>query len=344
VNLRPAYLLAAAGAVVVAALVPLRPWRSLRHVVAPTLVLAGALVVSVPQIAINHHQRSSWSPTVTGASEIGRGQLGWGLVLQKYETYVGPRSEYPRHRVFYFDPVANDVREEERISEIASYREYLRVVFRHPAEMATSYALHTFNGIDVRHATPYIRDLRGGHVVVSMLLYTLLFAALARLVLPSARRRLGEISWIAVGLLIVPTLTAIPGAVEPRFFLPLHLLVLILVCFGPDTVASFFGGSTVRRLGLAATYVPFVILCVTLSAATDAQIEYSIDDTAGATRSLASEDLQWAGARNDDEAFAVQGRPNVGHGGLNAELSREDPPDLIAVDVHDPIHSLGTLG
>ena len=122
-----------------------------------------------------------------------------------------PRSEYPRHEVFYFDPVANDVREEERISEIASYPEYLRVVFRHPAEMA-------------------------------------------------------------------------------------------------------------------------------------AQIEYPIDDAAGATRSLASEDLQWAGARNDDEAFALQGRPNVGHGGLDAELSREDPADLIAVDVRDPIHSLGALG
>ena len=276
VNLRPAYLLTAVAAVVVAGLVPRRPWRSLRHVFAPALVLVGALVVSLPQMAINHHHRDSWSPTVDGAKEIGTGQLAWGLVLQRYETYVGPSSEYPRQRVLYFDPVANKVREEEGVSDIESYGDYIEVVLRHPAAMATSYALHVFNGLDVRYATPYIRDLRDTPLVLSLLQYTLLFVAITRLVLPAARRRLGDVRWLGASLLILASLTAIPGAIEPRFFLPVHLLVYTLVCFGPANATTFLAGSVGRRVGLAGAYVSFVILCVTLSAATRAQIEYSV--------------------------------------------------------------------
>jgi len=312
--------------------------------VAPALVLAGALVVSVPQIAINHHQRSSWSPAVTGASEIGSGQLGWGLVLQKYETYVGRPSEYPGQRVFYFDPLANGVREAEGISEITSYRRYVEVLLRHPVSMAASYALHTFNGLDVRHATPYIRDLRGSHVAASLLLYTLVFAAIARLVLPGARRALGEIRWVALGLLIVPALTATPGAIEPRFFLTVHLLVLMLVCFGPESTAWFFPAGTGRRVRLVVAYVAFVIVCVTLSAATRAQIEYPIGGAAGASRSTPSTDLEWAGARDDNEALLIERRPNVGDGSLDPELPREDPADLVAFGIRDPLHSLRALG
>ena len=278
VNLRPAYLLTALGAVVVAALVPRLPPRFLGHILAPALVLAGALVVSVPQMVINHHHRDSWSPTISGANEIGTGQLAWGLLLQKYETYVGPSSEYPRQRVFYLDPVANEVREEEGVSEIESYREYFEVVLRHPGSMAMSYTLHAFNGLDVRYATPYIRDLRDSPLVLSFLQYTLLFLATARLLLTDARRRLGEVRWVGAVILVLPSLTAIPGAVEPRFFLPVHLLVYALVCFGPANVTTFLGGGVRRRVGLAGTYISFVIVCVTLSAATQAQIEYPVGE------------------------------------------------------------------
>ena len=301
-------------------------------------------MVSLPQMAINHHHRDSWSPTLDGAKEIGTGQLAWGLVLQKYETYVGPSSEYPDQRVLYFDPVANDVREAEGISEITSYGDYVEVVLRHPAAMAASYALHTFNGIDVRHATPYIRDLRRSHFTASLLLYTLVFAGLARLLLSSARRGLGEIRWVALGLLIVPALTAIPGAIEPRFFLPLHLIVLTLVCFGPGRTASFFGGSTRRRVLLVVAYISFMVVCVTLSAATRAQIEHPIGGAAGAIRSAPSKDLEWAGARGYDKALLFESRTNIGHGVRDSELSGEDPADLIAFDIGDPLHSLRALG
>jgi hypothetical protein len=273
-NLRPAYLLMAVAGIAAAAFAGRRPWRFLSHLSAPALVLAGALAVSLPQMAINDHQRSSWSPTVAGANEIGTGQLAWGLVLQRYETYVGPASEYPRQRVLYFDPFANDAREEEGVSELPSYREYLDVVVRHPAAMAASYVLHVFNGLDVRYATPYIRDLDDTRLLASLLLYSLVFVAVVRLVLPDARQRLGRIRWIGVGLLVLPVVSAIPSAVEPRFFLPLHLLILVLACFGPGNLEVLRGSTLPARVGLAAAYVAFVLVCVVLSEATQAQIEF----------------------------------------------------------------------
>lgn len=275
-NLRPAYLPAVAGAVLVAAVLPLGRWRLARRGLAAVLVLGGALAVSLPQMAINQHQGEGWSPTLPAASKLAVGQLRYGLLLQKYETYVGRPEQYPRPEVYYVDPVARRAVEGTDVSEITSYGEYARLVVRHPLAMAGSYALHLFNGLDVRYPTPYVRDLRDSPIVLSLLQYTLVFVAIVRLLLPEARRRLGTIQWVGAGLLVLPSLTAIASAVEPRFFLPVHVLVYMLVCFGRGTGRSLLAGPTARRLSFVGPYIVFLLVCLVLSKATQAQIEHPI--------------------------------------------------------------------
>jgi hypothetical protein len=272
-NMRPAYVPALAVAVAIAALSPLRrEWgRRARNV---AVVIVGSLAVSLPQIAIDHHQSGSWSLTRPGAKDISLVQLSGGLIAQRYETFVGSRDQYPRAKLFYVDPFASNVLEEEEIAGVSSYGQYASVVLHHPHEMAASYALHLFNGLDLWYPTPYIRDLDDRRVALSVFQYTLLFLTIARLLLPEARRRLGRIRWAGVVVLLSPCLAAIPGAVEPRFFLPLYALAYMLVCFGPETRALFHAGSQTRRVALASSYVAFVIVCLTLSAATRAQIEH----------------------------------------------------------------------
>jgi hypothetical protein len=284
-NMRPAYTLAAIAAVGVAGLLPLRRWNWRQRGAAATLVLAGALVVSLPQMLINHHQRGTWSPVSAKAREITLLQLWQGMRAQKYETYIGSGVGYPQPDVFYLDPATRHVLEQEHISparrsyigatyvEFPSYRTYVRMVIDHPAGMAAAYVRRLFNGLDVQYPTPYVRDLRDRSTVLSLLQYTLIFLALARLVLPDARRALGRIRWAGIVLLIVPCVTAVTGAVEPRFFLPLQLLIYMLVCFGPGTRASLLGGGMGRRVGLAVSYVAFILVCLTLSSATLAQLE-----------------------------------------------------------------------
>jgi hypothetical protein len=51
--------------------------------------------------------------------------------------------------------------------------------------------------------------------------------------------------------------------------------VNMLVCFGPDYRASFLPTNLRRGVTIAASYAAFVAICVALSEATRAHIEYS---------------------------------------------------------------------
>ena len=273
-NMRPAYLPAAALAIVLAGVTP---WHGLtieRRLSAVGFVLVGALAATLPQMLINHRHHETWSPLASGSKEISMLQLTQGMVNQKYETFVGDRSEYPTPEVFYRDPAGAHVLAKEGVTEITSYGQYAGIVFRNPAEIAANWSRHMFNGLDVRYPTPYIRDLDNTSLALSIFQYTLIFLATVRLVLPEARRALGPVRWAGVAVLVSPIVSAIPGAVEPRFFLPLQLLVYVLVCFGPATRATMLSGSTARRSAFAALYLFFVLGCVTLSSATLSQLEH----------------------------------------------------------------------
>jgi len=271
-NLRPAYLPALLGAVAVAGLSGRSAGRRRSGLV---LVLAGALVASLPQVLINQRHGDSWSYLAPGSGGVSGLQLTAGMRLQKYESYVGAELDYPQPEVRYLDPATTHVLEEEEgLSEVRSYGQYARIVIRHPAEIAAGYVRRIFNGLDVTYPTPYIRDLGNRSTFLSLLQYTLMFLALARLLLPDARSALGRAHWAAVALLVSPCLTALPTAVEPRFFLPLQALVYMLVCFGPGTGRSLFGETSGRRAGLLVSYVAFLAVCLSLSSATLAQLEH----------------------------------------------------------------------
>jgi len=273
-NLRPAYLPAAIAALTAAALVPPPPrtWR--RRGLALTLVLAGALLVSLPQMVINNHVRGTWSPLVPSTREITLLKLTEGLRSQRYETWVKTPDRYPDIKVYYRDPAGQRVLNDEDVSEITSYRQYAGIVLRHPHLMTASYALHVVNGLDVWYPTPYVRDLEDRKVFLSWIQFTLVFVGAARLLLPEARRRLGQISWIGVAVFLSPCLSAVPGGIEPRFFLPAHVLVYMLVCFGPAARESFVPVRRTRRAALASIYVAFVALCLTASLEARSQIEH----------------------------------------------------------------------
>jgi hypothetical protein len=176
--------------------------------------------------------------------------------------------------VLYFDPAGTRALKSAGIGRVTSYRQYARVVVHRPDLVTASYLLHFFNGLDVWYPTPYVRDLNDRSPAVSLLEYTLLFLAIGRLVLSNARRKLGRVEWIGLAILTSPCLSAIPGVVEPRFFLPVQVLVYLLACFGPSTVSSFAAGPAARRMTLVASYGAFVAVCLTLSSQTRAQIEF----------------------------------------------------------------------
>jgi hypothetical protein len=287
VNLRGNYAPALLAAVVVAGALPLRPRCLRRRALAVTVVLIGALAVSSPQILINYRQHGSWSPGIPTAHDFTLILFWIGMNSQKYETYVGPRDGYPLPGVYYVDPATRRLLDEEGISAVMvpgpgqgrdpafpGIRRYVRLVFDQPIEMAASYVRHIFNGLDVKYPTPYVRNLGNRSLILSLLQYTLIFMAAARLLIPSARRALGRVRWLGIAVLLGACLAVLPTSAEPRYYLPMQALVYMLTCFGTATRASFLGGSTSRRAALGVSYVGFLLICVTLSSTTLALREY----------------------------------------------------------------------
>lgn len=281
-NMRPNYLPAALVAIAVSVLFPLRERAWNQRGVAAALVVAGALVPLFPQMLINHHARGTWSPSIEKTHELTLISLYLGLHAQKYETYVGPAADYPNPMVSYLDPSTTHVLEEEHISPIVfpdarigfpSVGRYVHVAVDHPAELAASYVRHVFNGLDVRYPTPYIRNLRNTSVVLSLLEYTLIFLALAHLLIPDARRALGRARWAGLVVLVGACLTILPIQAEPRYWLPLQLPIYMIACFAPGTRAMLLGGGRARSIGIGVAYVAFLLVCLTLSSATQAQLE-----------------------------------------------------------------------
>jgi hypothetical protein len=69
-------------------------------------------------------------------------------------------------------------------------------------------------------------------------------------------------------------LGVITAQAEPRYYLPLTVLVYLLVCFGPATRQTLLGGSRRLQAGLAVSFAAFLLLCLTLSSATEDEIEF----------------------------------------------------------------------
>ncbi|MGH3109604.1 MAG: hypothetical protein ACRDQT_01650 [Gaiellaceae bacterium] len=270
-NMRPAYLPAVLVVLVVAALPLLRRGALVGGACAAAFA-AGIATVAAPQIAMNREHHETWSPAPADARDIAFVQLNGGLLAQRYETYVGPPDRYPRTKVFYRDPATGGLLDE----QIEGYGEYARLAVSHPHRLAASYVLHAFNGLHVLYPTPYVRDLENTSRGLSVLQYTILFLAVLRLALPDARRALGRVRWLGVLVLVAPAITALPGAMEPRFFLPLHVLAYMLVCFGPRARCSVLGRGVLRQIAIVTAYAAFLVLWIVLTEATAAQIEHPL--------------------------------------------------------------------
>ncbi len=284
-NMRPAYQPALIVCFAVALALPLRRgWEWQRRGAQLALVAAGAFAALFPQMLINHHHRGSWTPTVPDAKGIALQQLSDGLIAQKYETYVGPLTKYPQPEVFFFDPATQHVVREEHLSTstielgqyvvVSSYTQYLGIAVRHPFELAAAYLRRVFNGLDVRYPTPYVRDLQDTSLALSLLEYSLLFAAAALLVVPGLRRGLGRVHWLGLAVLVSPILTVIPSEAESRYFLPLQLLVYMLVSFGLTRPTLRAAAPVGVRVALGVTYAAFVLVCLTLSNATWSHLQH----------------------------------------------------------------------
>ena len=233
INLRPAYILLVP---VVLALAVAVWWRrrdgwsrsAPRLVACFTLLVCGFAAVSLPQSLATDRHHDSWSFVPGSVAKLSSLQFTQGVLLQRYETYVGPGQPGPR--MFYDDPTGQRILEQRGDPTIDDAREYLDVVAGHPFDMAGVFARHVINGFDQRYPTPYVEAIdTGSQRWLRLAGFLLLFVALARVAWPPARRAVGVARWRYPAALLLCGASSVASAVETRFLLPGYLLAYLLV-------------------------------------------------------------------------------------------------------------------
>jgi hypothetical protein len=267
VDMRPSYVL------LVPVMVVLMVWGWLDRydqvdrsrwgrVAASVALVVGLISISLPQSLSSQRHFRNWNPTPGTVAKLSNLQLTSGLVLQRYETYVG--AGHPPE-INFEDKTGQRLLDEQTGATISSFGQYLGLIFKHPVAMAGVFGRHVINGLDQRYSTPYVEHLSGGsNRFLRIAGFLLVFLALIRVIWPSSRRKLGAKRWRFPVALMVCCLTSVPSAIEPRYLLPVYLLsyMLALAPNWPSPLESAQPG--VRRLrtlsALAVAYLAFMAL------------------------------------------------------------------------------------
>lgn len=279
-----------------------RGWRTPVRVV---LMAVGIAVVAVPQVSVNTRLTDRASMFVSSEGLFLK-QLRWGLLLQRYETNVGDGLPFPDVGFIDREGLAVlRVAGVNHLGEIRTYERYFRMAADQPVRFASIYTRRVFSGMDVWFSDVYIRGPIERSVWMGLVTYTLWFGfgwVLWRALAGRCGEREGAAgagAWRhrmfdTVGSLVVlcaPVGLAVPSAVEPRFFLPAHLVVYGVVCFG---VPSGWWRGLFSRRALAAWcfFAVFVLACNMVSSWMFASLQRS-----GGVHSTLSSPLEHSPAR-----------------------------------------------
>lgn len=228
INLRPGYL---PLLVLVPLLIVVRP-SGLRagkraFALGTAAFLLGFVAVALPQSLATHRHHETWSPVPGAPAKLTSFQLGAGLQLQRYDTFVGGAGETPR--MLFSDPTGTRLLAEEGGS-IDGFRGYLGVALESPVAVARSIAQHVINGLDQRYPTAYVETLDPTLGPLSRVAgFLLVFVAGLRLAWTGLRRRLGAARWRYLAALGLCAATSLPSAVETRFLVPVWLACVLIV-------------------------------------------------------------------------------------------------------------------
>ncbi|MEO7639961.1 MAG: hypothetical protein ABIU07_00960, partial [Ramlibacter sp.] len=244
-NTRTIYLFTMLGLIGLLLLAP--SFRSSAHTrrIALSAFVAGLLVVALPQGLLNQLTHGKFRLEVisqVNAKNLFISQLVWGITVQRYETSIDPAAPAPT--VFYLDPVGQRIFD--RISgerDLFTPRGYASAVARYPVEFLGLYTRHFINGLDVRDGQGYTikaSPYRNRTAVFNFLV--LVLASCVAFALRQKQARLPDYpappNWrLSLALLLLPVAAILPGAIETRFFLPLHLLAYCTIAFYFDTGA-----------------------------------------------------------------------------------------------------------
>jgi hypothetical protein len=271
-NIRPIYLASLPG--VLALLVLMRP----RAGQLAALLLSVALVL-LPQFLINQRHFQCPTPLVLAAPGPGSRplylrQLLWGTRIQRFETSLIPA--YPRTLIFA-DTAGQLALAAPPGGPVQRYGQFMEFIGQQPVTFAGRCLRHLFNGLDSWFPTPYPRHLHPpGQAALRLLNYTLLAIGAALLLSATyraaRRRQLPRQPAAFLLAVLLPVAFTVPTAIEGRFLLPLHLLVLLGVAGLAAPRQWWQRSRPAWRLAVGTAWLAWVGGCWQLSEATARQL------------------------------------------------------------------------
>lgn len=239
-NTRTIYLFSVLLAIPAVAIVIYRGYPLQMKLSAISCFLIGAFIASVPQMYINAETHGTWSPAVISGSQPGSlfaEQLLWGITVQRYETTYDRPPHGPR--VFYMDPAGEQLFLTEKISAASfGVGDYLGLVLRHPVDFLGIFGRHFVNGLDVRDGDSYISGKSTDRADMAFINFLVVFAGFAIICIaavaypPTDKQGTERYFWGFLSLL--PVFAVIPGSIETRYFLPLHVGIYSAIAFNGD--------------------------------------------------------------------------------------------------------------
>ncbi len=278
--IRPVYLLVFVTVTLGLAVVPSAWNMRQRYLSVFAFLLAGAVVLT-PQYLINRTHYGVNSPFISGG--LYSYQLTVGFLVQRYEASMD-KEIYPAAGVRFMDPQAENllIRDgrslpfdtsaigafdvESVLQNALSLQEIFHFILKYPLDVATIYFRHLFNGLNMIYPTTYIENIYRPDPVLMWLNYTALFGVLFFFDARTLVSKNPLLHLLVLLAWVLPALAAIPGAMESRYFLPLHAMLLASLAWMLDDIPTLrVKIEQVGRWRTVLLYLVFVLVAFSLS-------------------------------------------------------------------------------
>lgn len=203
-----------------------RDWKQI--LVTVPVCFMGMLVCSIPQYIMNYNllRIYSWRVPTQG---LMLNQLQWGIVMERYATFVGDSSQYGDPGMIFRNNIGETILNRFQLTEITSYTQIVKLILRYPLDFIGIYVRHFLNILYPIYPNQYIYDIDKDKTLILILFYTILFVGITTFL---SSFKLRNSKWVWFILLLVPCICILPGAVEDRFFIAFYFLVCMYAVLG----------------------------------------------------------------------------------------------------------------
>lgn len=200
------------------------------------VLVIGAVMIFTPQFLMNsihHNTPTPFSLNNYQGKNLFLFQLHTGMFLQRADFGYQDENGNSTYSAIIPDNQGSIIKQRfyPEMTDNFTLRSYLGLIRRFPLDFATMYARHLFNGLDVVYPTVYNHNVLDQKLIYRLLNYTLWFVAgwtifHCDIVIKRDIRKLA-----VLGVIAMPALSTIPGAIENRFFLPIFVMMYACVCY-----------------------------------------------------------------------------------------------------------------